>query len=175
MGPQSVTSSVIALSGRAPEQTIFSFGSFVFVLHLIAQGKHLPWESLPWDHPRYHCLPQCRCLRGPPVLRLCLPLLFPRRGHYLIKKNCSLALAPSHPHHCQLMHSAQPLITKSCKATQSFLIFSPLILLSLLLWKIFIELCGDYHHTSLALQRCQHENHFISAPDCPSSFSWPSL
>lgn len=148
---------------------IFSFSSFVFIFHLVAQGKHLPWEFLPWDHPRYHCLPWCRCVRGPPVLRLCLPLLFPRRGHYLIKKTGRLAPAPSH--HSQLPINAQSstINNQTHKATQSFLIVSPLILLSLLSWKIFIVPCSDYHHITHALQRCQHDNHFISAPDCPSS------
>ena len=137
MDPEGFTGSMRVFADEATGQMVFSFSSVSVVLTWLHRANIYPERVSPLGPSTLSLLFLVQMfLKSPLVLRPCLPLPLPRRGHYLIKKNSSLTPTLSPPLLFNMQFSA--VNSQNPKPTQSFLIFSPLILLSLLLWKIFV-------------------------------------
>ena len=89
---------------------LLGFRSFSVVLTWLHRANIYPERFSPWGPSTLSLLFLVQMFsKSPLVLRPCLPLSLPRRGHYLIKKNSSLTPTLSPP---LLFNSSQELTAK---------------------------------------------------------------
>ena len=105
--------------------------------HLVAQSKHLPWTGLPLG-TIYSIIAflGADVFEKSPGVKTLLASSSPQKRSLLDKEKQQFDPNPQPPTAIYMQFSA--VNSQNPKPTQSFLIFSPLILLSLLLWKIFV-------------------------------------